>query len=173
MDLQWTSYASPIGPLTLVECVEGPLVVEFPRRAARLRWVERVSAHRGEVSVTMGPCPATTRWLEGYFDGRTDPFPWPEYLAAWLPPTPGQEAVWRAICRIPYGETRTYQEIAREAGVHPRVAGQLTGANHLAILVPCHRVVGSGGGLVGYGGGLTRKRKLLDHELRVAGVRLR
>jgi methylated-DNA-[protein]-cysteine S-methyltransferase len=172
MALEWTTYDSPIGPLALVECPDGPLVVEFPRRAGRLRWAERVSAHRGPVTVSPGPCQATTALLDRYFGGHPDPFPWPAYLGNWLPPTPNQEAVWRAICAIPFGETRSYQEVATAAGLRARAAGQLVGANHLAILIPCHRVVGSDGSLVGYGGGLARKRRLLNHELRVAGVRL-
>jgi len=173
MAVEWGTCSSPVGPLTLVECPEGPLVVEFPRRAARLPWIERITAHRGPVQVGPGPCAATTAWLDRFFAGQPEPFPWPEYLSAWLPPSPGQEAVWRAICEIPFGETRSYQEIARRARRHPRVAGQLTGSNHLAILIPCHRVVGADGALVGYGGGVSRKRKLLNHELRAAGLRLR
>lgn len=173
MGLEWTVYGSPVGPLRVVECPDGPLMVEFPRRAGRLRWAEQVSQQRGSVLVSAGPCRTTTAWLDRYFAGQPDPFPWPVYLADWLPPTPNQEAVWQAICAIPFGETRSYQEIAAAAGLHPRVAGQLTGANHLAILIPCHRVVGADGALVGYGGGLARKRRLLDHEIRAAGVRLR
>jgi O-6-methylguanine DNA methyltransferase len=63
--------------------------------------------------------------------------------------------------------------VARQTGIHPRVVGQLVGSNHLSILVPCHRVVGKRGALVGYGGGVARKRWLLAHELRHAGVVLR
>lgn len=172
MALEWTSYDSPIGPLFLVECPDGPLVVEFPRRSARLRWAERISAHRGSVTVAAGPCRATVERLERYFANEGAASPWPSYLADWLPPTQSQEAVWRAICDIPFAETRSYQQVAEAAGLHPRHTGQLVGANHLAILIPCHRVVGADGALVGYGGGLARKRKLLDHELRVSGVRL-
>lgn len=172
MALEWTSHDTPIGPLHLVECPDGPLVVEFPRRAARLRWAERVSEHRGPVVVAPGPCRATVEWLTRYFDGDPLPFAFPGWLEEWLPPTPNQRAVWQAICDIPFGQTRSYQDIARAAGLHPRAAGQLVGANHLAILVPCHRVVGADGALVGYGGGLARKRRLLDHELRASGIRL-
>lgn len=173
MGLQWMTYSSPIGPLSLVECPEGPLVVEFPRRAAQLRWIERITTTRGSVTVAPGPCPLGSEWLDRYFAGEPMAFGWPEWLSRWLPPSPTQEAVWRAICEIPFGQTRTYGEVARQAGLHPRATGQLTGANHLAILIPCHRVVGSGGALVGYGGGVKQKRRLLSHELRVAGVTLR
>jgi methylated-DNA-[protein]-cysteine S-methyltransferase len=76
--------------------------------------------------------------------------------------------VWDAVARIPFGETATYGEIARRAGRPgaPRVAGWAVGRNPVAIFVPCHRVVGAGGRLVGYAGGLDRKRWLLAHETR-------
>lgn len=173
MALEWGTITSPVGPLSVVECPEGPLIVEFPKRAARLAWVERITALRGPTLVGPGPCSATAAWLERYFAGHPDPFPWPAYLSAWMPSGPGYEAVWQAIWEIPFGETRSYRDIARRARLHPRVVGQFTGANHLAILIPCHRVVGSDGALVGYGGGVARKRKLLNHELRAAGLRLR
>ena len=107
-------------------------------------------------------------WLDRYFSGR-DPGPPP----AWRTPglTPFQLRVQRAMLAIPRGETRTYggiaAEIARESGV-PRVSaqavGQAVGRNPLCILVPCHRVVGAGGRLVGYGGGLANKSALLRLE---------
>ena len=107
-------------------------------------------------------------WLDRYFSGR-DPGPPP----AWRTPglTPFQLRVQRAMLAIPRGETRTYggiaAEIARERGV-PRVSaqavGQAVGRNPLCILVPCHRVVGAGGRLVGYGGGLANKSALLRLE---------
>jgi O-6-methylguanine DNA methyltransferase len=71
------------------------------------------------------------------------------------------------------GETRSYEAVAEETGLTARVVGQASGANHLALLIPCHRVVGKDGALVGYGGGLQRKRWLLDHELRLTGLVLR
>ena len=76
----------------------------------------------------------------------------------------------RALTTIPFGETRSYEDIATLTGIHPRAVGQLNGSNHLAILLPCHRVVGKDGGLVGYGGGLETKAWLLDHELRSVGL---
>ncbi len=107
-------------------------------------------------------------WLDRYFSGR-DPGPFP----AWRTPglTPFQLRVQQVMLAIPRGETRTYgdiaAEIARERGV-PRVSaqavGQAVGRNPICILVPCHRVVGAGGKLVGYGGGLANKSALLRLE---------
>src|SRR5439155_18130327 len=83
-----------------------------------------------------------------------------------------QIEVWEALYRIPYGETRTYAEIARAIGrpAAVRAVGAANGANPVAILVPCHRVIGSNGTLTGYGGGLAHKKWLLDHEARFASV---
>lgn len=80
--------------------------------------------------------------------------------------TPFQERVWRELTRIPYGETVTYGELARRVGrpTASRAVGAANGRNPLSIVVPCHRVVGASGDLVGYGGGLPQKRWLLAHE---------
>jgi methylated-DNA-[protein]-cysteine S-methyltransferase len=85
-----------------------------------------------------------------------------------------QQAVWRALLRIPYGETRSYADIAREIGrpAAVRAVGAANGANPIPIVIPCHRVVGSNGSLTGFGGGIDTKRWLLAHEARVAGLRL-
>ncbi len=80
--------------------------------------------------------------------------------------TPFQHAVWKAIATVPAGETISYTELARRAG-HPgsfRAVGAATGRNPLAIVVPCHRIVGADGSLTGYAGGLARKRTLLALE---------
>ena len=80
--------------------------------------------------------------------------------------TPFQEKVWRALLDIPYGETRTYAQIAAGIGSPSavRAVGAANGANPVAIIVPCHRVVATGGGLGGYGGGLEMKKRLLSLE---------
>jgi O-6-methylguanine DNA methyltransferase len=86
--------------------------------------------------------------------------------------TPFQKKVWEALSQIPFGETRTYLKTARTIG-HPRSAravGQACGRNPIAIIIPCHRVVGSGGGLGGYGGGLPIKKVLLELERKTAGA---
>jgi methylated-DNA-[protein]-cysteine S-methyltransferase len=85
-----------------------------------------------------------------------------------------QQRVWKALLTIPYGETRSYGEIAEQIGVPgaARAVGLANGHNPIAIVVPCHRVIGAGGSLTGYGGGLDRKRTLLELENKRAAVNL-
>jgi methylated-DNA-[protein]-cysteine S-methyltransferase len=100
--------------------------------------------------------------LGAYFAGELERFKLP------LAPrgTEFQKLVWTAVAAIPYGSTATYSEIAAAVGRPraPRAVGAANGRNPLAVVVPCHRVVGAAGGLTGYGGGLERKRALLDLE---------
>jgi O-6-methylguanine DNA methyltransferase len=158
----------------VVESAGLPLVVEFSLRARRLRWLDRLHQRHPEAKLDLGPCRGTTAWLEAYFARRTPrALPYPSHLEQFFDCGPQETAVWRSLCDIPLAETRSYDDVARDTGLNPRLVGQLVGANQLAILIPCHRVVGKHGELVGYGGGLPRKRWLLDHELRMAGVTLR
>jgi methylated-DNA-[protein]-cysteine S-methyltransferase len=173
MPIQWTSYDAPVGRLVIVEGDEGPIVVEYPVRAALLRWEDEVRRAMPRIRVEPGPCERTREWLDRYFDGDPDPFPFPYHLGRYFDPSPAHVIVWRALWGIPYGGTRSFDEVAHETGLHPRHVGQLVASNHLAILIPCHRIVGKRGDLVGYAGGLSTKRRLLDHELRTAGVVLR
>jgi methylated-DNA-[protein]-cysteine S-methyltransferase len=100
--------------------------------------------------------------LREYFAGRRQAFDLPIDAGG----TEFQRRVWTAVCGIPFGETRTYAEIARAVGSPRavRAVGAANGSNPVPILIPCHRVVATGGGLGGYGGGLARKRWLLDLE---------
>jgi len=109
------------------------------------------------------------RQLAEYLEGGRREFDLPLRLSG----TPFQRRVWRALQRIPFGETRSYGEVARMVG-RPgaaRAVGAASGANPLAIVVPCHRVIQSDGRLGGYGGGLRLKQFLLDLERRVGGAR--
>lgn len=102
------------------------------------------------------------RQLDEYFAGTRSTFDFPYRLQG----TPFQERVWAALCEIPYGETRSYKDIAQAIG-HPkayRAVGMANHANPICIVIPCHRVIGAGGALVGYGGGLDMKRALLALE---------
>jgi methylated-DNA-[protein]-cysteine S-methyltransferase len=105
--------------------------------------------------------------LEGYFCGALETFDVP------LDPvgTPFQIAVWGALLDIPYGETRRYGDIAK-AVKQPKAAravGLANNQNPIAIVIPCHRVIGANGSLTGYGGGVSRKKWLLQHEARFKG----
>lgn len=108
--------------------------------------------------------------LGEYFAGQRREFRLPVKLAG----TPFQLRVWRALDRIPYGETWSYGELARAAGARrgARAVGQACGANPVAIVVPCHRVIRGDGSLGGYGGGLRFKQFLLDLERRFSEAHL-
>jgi len=102
------------------------------------------------------------RQLDEYFDGLRSAFT----LAVDPPGTAFQRAVWKALLEIPYGETTTYGALAAGLGrpQASRAVGAANGANPISIVIPCHRVVGAGGGLTGYGWGIEKKSWLLNHE---------
>jgi methylated-DNA-[protein]-cysteine S-methyltransferase len=106
--------------------------------------------------------PEAVGQLEAYFAGERTDFELPLDLVG----TAFQRRVWEALLTIPYGETRSYGEIARQIGAPSasRAVGLANGHNPIGIIVPCHRVIGSNGSLTGYGGGLDRKRALLALE---------
>lgn len=108
------------------------------------------------------PSGLSTR-LRRYFDGHLDAL---EGVPVALAGTPFQKSVWATLQRIPMGETWSYGRLAREIG-NPkavRAVGLANGRNPVAVVVPCHRVIGADGSLTGYGGGVYRKRWLLEHE---------
>lgn len=150
-----TVIESPIGDLTLV-ATDGVLSGIF-MDDQRHRPPADAFGERNEAPFT-----SIIEQLESYFAGQRTTFDLD--LAALG--TPFQQAVWGALMQIPYGQTTSYGEIARRIG-RPgasRAVGLANGANPICIVVPCHRVVGSNGSLTGYGGGLERKRFLLDLE---------
>lgn len=109
-----------------------------------------------------------THWLDAYFNGRC-----PDINSIPLLPagTAFQQDIWNRLCRIPYGSTVTYGEIAAEIAemrkIHrmsAQAVGQAVGANPISIVIPCHRVVGANGALTGYAGGIDVKKWLLNHE---------
>lgn len=115
-----------------------------------------------------GAFAAARQQLAEYFAGERTSF---DLLLA-TAGTPWQERVWAALREIPYGETRTYGELAREVcgPAAARAVGHANGRNPISIVVPCHRVVGAAGRLTGYGGGLERKAALLELEARYAAA---
>ena len=105
----------------------------------------------------------TMKQLEEYFSGKRTIFELPFDLEG----TPFQQRVWQELLKIPFGKTRSYMDIARALGDVKaiRAVGTANGSNRIAIIIPCHRVIGSDGSLTGYAGGLFRKKWLLDFEI--------
>jgi methylated-DNA-[protein]-cysteine S-methyltransferase len=141
---------SPVGPLTLVAVGDCLLELQFGRT---------LPADGGVV------CPVlrqTEKEVREFFAGKRQTFSIPLSMRG----TPFQTKVWKALCKIPFGATCSYGELARRIGSpkSARAVGMALGRNPLAIVVPCHRVIGSSGALVGFGGGLEVKRRLLLHE---------
>jgi len=155
---------SPLGPLTLM-AVDGALSGLY------LEYRRHPPAEEALGEPDPAPFTEAADQLAAYFDGTLTEFDLP------LAPggTPFQRTVWAALQRIPYGETVTYGELAARIGrpTAARAVGLANGRNPISIVVPCHRVIGSSGGLTGYGGGLDRKRQLLDFESRVTHGRQR
>jgi methylated-DNA-[protein]-cysteine S-methyltransferase len=150
-----TTVDSPIGPLTLTADdgrLTGLHMHEQRHTPSVMAGVRRDDAWFADI----------TDQLEAYFDGSLTRFEIPMELDG----TDFQQRVWSQLCAIPYGETISYAELARRVG-NPRASravGLANGRNPIAVIVPCHRVIASGGGLGGYGGGLDRKTWLLDLE---------
>ena len=138
-----------------------------------LKFEERDGPPRPDESAELPVFAQTKRWLEAYFSGEIPDFTPPLRIDS----TPFCKRVCEILLTIPYGGTETYgaiaETIARERGI-PRMAAQAVGGavhrNPIAIIVPCHRVVGAGGALVGYGGGLGRKSALLEIEKKGCGA---
>jgi AraC family transcriptional regulator, regulatory protein of adaptative response / methylated-DNA-[protein]-cysteine methyltransferase len=155
---------SPLGPLVMGANDDGVCLLEFTDRRALETQIATVRRHFRCAIV-----PGTHAYLDqlqselaAYFAGTLRQFAVPLVY----PGSPFQRKVWEQLLRIPYGETRSYEEIARaaEAPGAQRAAGTANGHNRIAIVIPCHRVVNKDGRLGGYGGGLWRKQFLLDLE---------
>ena len=163
---------------TVIESVLGPLTIVAEDGQIRCLYMD-LQRHRPDDDELGEPDPrgrevepfkAAADQLEAYFAGELTTFDLP--LA---PRGSGfQQRVWAALQEIPYGRTESYGELAERIGSPggARAVGLANGKNPIGIVIPCHRVVGSNGNLTGYGGGLNRKRRLLDLELAVSGAAL-
>jgi O-6-methylguanine DNA methyltransferase len=184
--LQYTTFHSAVGPLFLAASGKGLVALEFDARSPGQQTIRPNprdlrsetapnGAHSGRHSKSGiefvnsdAEMQGYTRELDEYFAGTRKQFTFPLDLRG----TDFQIACWRALLEIPYGETRTYADIARAVG-NPhgfRAVGRANNRNPIAIVVPCHRVIASDGTLCGYGGGLEIKRKLLELEGALSGT---
>ena len=151
-----TIYESPIGPLWLTsdgEALTGLWMREIPNDVS---------------NDTLPIFQRTRHWLDSYFQGEQPPM---DALPLSPVGTDFQHLVWEILLTIPYGATRTYGDIAREAAnrmdkakMSAQAVGGAVGRNPISIIIPCHRVIGTKGALTGYAGGLAKKEWLLRHE---------
>jgi methylated-DNA-[protein]-cysteine S-methyltransferase len=154
MSLAYKTIESPVGKLKLVASDKALVAIlwenDSPRR---VRLSKLVADDRSPVLVE------TERQLGEYFSGKRKMFS----IALDMRGTPFQKDVWRALLAIPYGETRSYRQLAKQLGKPQatRAVGTANGRNPLSIIVPCHRVIGSSGKLTGFAGGLEVKAHLL------------
>ena len=177
MHLSRTPITTPIGDMLALASDQGLCALEFihvkKRQTTATR--ERLSRLKARLRRWFPPheivdedtaiFERTRTWLSTYFDGDSADV---GDLPIDMHGAPFEQRVWRALLEIPAGETMSYGGIAKKLGNAgaSRAVGAANGANPIAIIVPCHRVIGSSGSLTGYGGGLERKTWLLDHERR-------
>jgi methylated-DNA-[protein]-cysteine S-methyltransferase len=159
--IQIDTIDSPLGPLTLGERGGRLCLLHFGADGSAIdqmlqRWYPGEPSARRAVA-------GVRAVLSRYFGGDTSAI---DTVAVELNGTEFQKRVWQALRRIPHGSTISYAELAKRIGepAAVRAVGAANGANPVAVVVPCHRVIGSNGTLTGYGGGLERKRWLLVHE---------
>lgn len=170
MQLRVERRASPLGTLLIVTGTDGVLrALDYEAYEARM--LRLLTLHYGAYALQHGDATAhVDRALEAYFAGDVTSV---DALPVATGGTPFQRLVWAALRAIPASATRSYGQLAAQLG-RPgaaRAVGLANGANPIAIVVPCHRVIGADGSLTGYAGGTERKRWLLAHEARAAAAR--
>ncbi len=160
---------TPIGAMLAVADETGLHLLEFSERQALPGEIARLKERVGPICFGQSKViEALEHQLEQYFSGRQATFEVPVVQRG----TAFEAKVWEALRQVPSGQTRSYGEIARSIGRPdaPRAVARANGANQVAILVPCHRIVGADGSLTGYGGKIWRKQWLLEHERRMAAT---
>lgn len=163
-------FPTPLGPMYAAATENALCLLEFTDRRM-LETEFRDLSKRLQANIIPGSnaiTEQTRQQVEEYFDGGRTKFD----LPLETPGTPFQQKVWNQLNQIPYGETRSYLAQAQAMGepAAVRAVARANGMNRIAIVVPCHRVLGSSGKLTGYAGGLARKRWLLKHEQKVSGI---
>jgi len=163
LDIAYTTTDSPFGPLLLAQTPRGLVRVSLPAYDPDETLEELAARISPRVLEAPAELDEVRRQLDLYFEGKLTKFHLP---LDWRLSDGFRVKVQRAIARIPYGQTRSYMQVAASAGNERavRAAGTACGSNPIPIVVPCHRVLRSGGGLGGYGGGLPMKRALLELE---------
>lgn len=161
---------TPLGSMLAVGDEEKLHLLEFVDRRALEREIERLRK-KTKSAILPGTPPSLQsikRELDAYFKGTLRTFKTPLSI----PGSPFQKRVWEGLLRVPYGETRSYADLAKDIGKPTayRAVANANGANQFAIVIPCHRIINHNGELGGYGGGIDRKKWLLDHERKACYV---
>jgi AraC family transcriptional regulator of adaptative response/methylated-DNA-[protein]-cysteine methyltransferase len=167
--IQITKIETPVGEMIAGATDDGICLLEFsdrrmlPTEYKDLERYLKTTIREGENKHFK----TVRKQLEEYFNGTLKEFTVPLVT----PGTPFQQIVWKELMHIPYGTTRSYQEQSVALGKPDsvRAVANANGMNRISIIIPCHRVIGSDGHLTGYGGGLRRKKWLLDHEKKFSG----
>jgi len=155
---------TPLGPMIAVADETALYLLEFVDRRGLEREIERLRK-RTKLAIVPGHTPIITtieNELSRYFEGKLATFKTPLFLIG----SPFQKQVWQALQNIPYGKTCSYSSLAKILNKPSafRAVAQANGANQIAIVIPCHRIINANGDIGGYGGGVTRKEWLLHHE---------
>ena len=157
-------FQTKLGPMVAVSDNTHLHLLEFADRKALPAELSRLQKVTGGIGIgTTEPLERTKTELTEYFDGQRAAFTIPLALHG----TSFTKLVWQALMAVPAGEIQTYAGLAQDIGrpTATRAVARANGANQISILIPCHRIIGADGNLTGYGGGLWRKRKLIDLEL--------
>lgn len=162
--LKISSFSTPLGPLIAIANQKALYLLEFIERNNLKKEIEQLTIKTRSqlIEGTNQPIELIQRELKEYFHGTLHQFKTPIHLFG----TPFQKHVWQTLQNIPFGQTWSYVQLAQETG-NPsafRAVANANGKNQLAIIIPCHRVINKNGKLGGYGGGLSNKQWLLDHE---------
>jgi methylated-DNA-[protein]-cysteine S-methyltransferase len=154
MKLHQETFGTQLGPFTVSVDESGAVVATAFGRTGR------PAGSAGKPPAAGAPCRAAREQIKAYLAGSRRTFS----LRLALAGTPFQRRVWAELAGIPFGETRSYGEIARKLGTSARAIGRAAGANPACLLIPCHRVIGADGSLTGFAYGLKAKAWLLRHE---------
>lgn len=160
----YDTFESPFGPFSIAVGDSGAVLATCFDTAGRL---EGFGLSLAVMERDAQRVAHVRQQLEEYFRGDRTRFD----LVLAPSGTPFRQRVWQALLEIPYGETRSYGQLARTLGSSPRAVGGANGANPLCPIVPCHRVIGADGSLTGFGYGVDLKKRLLEHEARVAATK--
>lgn len=166
LESRW--FETPLGPMIAIANQDALYLLEFKERRGLTQELKKLEAITKSKIISESSLASSIilnqiqKEIEEYFEGALNEFKTPIHLLG----TPFQNCVWEELRRIPYGQTRSYQEQSRSIGREKayRAVANANGTNQLAIIVPCHRVVRHNGDLGGYGGGISRKKWLLEHE---------